>query len=69
MYALHFSEGSHTLAKSVAISTTGLGVFQNLKRKSTCLGCKALLDVDGNQLHVFDHVTIDHHVTNHMIEL
>ena len=40
-------EGSHTLAKSVATSTTGLGMFQNLKRKSTCLGCKALLDNDG----------------------
>eukprot|EP00731_Ephydatia_muelleri_P005786 Em0003g34a len=39
-------KGSHTLAKSVATSTTGLGMFQNLKRKSTCLGCKALLDND-----------------------
>ena len=63
---LCFEVFNHTLAKSAAISLTGLGVLQNLKRKSTCLGCKALLDVCSN---VFDHVTIAHHVTNHMIEL
>ena len=41
-----FAEGQHTLTKTIVTSKVGkLAMFT--KKRSTCIGCKAVLDDDG----------------------
>ena len=39
-------EGDHTLSKTVKTSSQG-GLARFTKKRSTCIGCKAVLDKDG----------------------
>ena len=43
-----FSEGSHTLSKTVVTSSGGFGMMAKFtKKKSTCIGCRAVLEREG----------------------
>ena len=42
------AEGSHTRSKTVVTSSGGFGMLSRFaKKKSTCIGCRAVLDTDG----------------------
>ena len=42
------AEGSHTLSKTVVTSSGGFGMLSKFtKKKSSCIGCRAVLDNDG----------------------
>ena len=43
-----FPEGSHTLSKTVVTSSGGFGMMAKFtKKKSTCIGCRAVLEREG----------------------
>lgn len=51
---VHFSlaEGQHTLTKTIVTSKVGkLAMFT--KKRSTCIGCKSVLDNDGKKNNIF----------------
>lgn len=51
---VHFflAEGQHTLTKTIVTSKVGkLAMFT--KKRSTCIGCKSVLDNDGKKNNIF----------------
>ena len=63
---LLFVEGSHTMSKTVKTSSQG-GLARFTKKRSTCIGCKAVLDIDGNPIicNIFMLYTV--HVPQHTV--
>ena len=46
-------EGSHTLSKTVVTSSGGFGMMARFtKKKSTCIGCRAVLEREGEPLEI-----------------
>ena len=49
---IHYVGGPHTMSKTIKTSSLGLGLAAFAKKKSTCIGCKAILD-DDSKLKLF----------------